>query len=242
MLVELKAGENEIVLKNPVRTLADSSYTQYTRMARELKKATAAVAAETGNEEKPIIFSICEWGTSLPWHWGAKAGNMWRTTHDIMPFWKSVYLIYRRNIGLYKYAKPGAWNDPDMLEVGNGKLTPDENRAHFSLWCMMAAPLVLGNDLRTFVNEDGTAISDHPVLKIVTVTLPCASSTQAAKQRASHSISVTLLKTIILNLVQHIHPILFTNCGVTKNSLQAQFQPLCRSMALRFTESVNNEI
>lgn len=168
MLVELKAGENEIVLKNPVRTLADSSYTQYTRMARELKKATAAVAAETGNEEKPIIFSICEWGTSLPWHWGAKAGNMWRTTHDIMPFWKSVYLIYRRNIGLYKYAKPGAWNDPDMLEVGNGKLTPDENRAHFSLWCMMAAPLVLGNDLRTFVNEDGTAISDHPVLKIVT--------------------------------------------------------------------------
>ncbi len=164
----LNAGENEIILKNPVRTLADSSFVQYSRMARELKKATAEVSAKTGNPEKPIVFSICEWGTSFPWHWGAKAGNLWRTTHDIMPFWKSVYMIYLRNIGLYKYAKPGAWNDPDMLEVGNGKLTADENRAHFSLWCMMAAPLILGNDIRKFVNDDGTAIENHPVLNIVT--------------------------------------------------------------------------
>lgn len=166
--VNLNAGENEIILKNPVRTLADSSFVQYSRMARELKKATAEVSAKTGNPEKPIVFSICEWGPSFPWHWGAKAGNLWRTTHDIMPFWKSVYMIYLRNIGLYKYAKPGAWNDPDMLEVGNGKLTADENRAHFSLWCMMAAPLILGNDIRKFVNDDGTAIENHPVLNIVT--------------------------------------------------------------------------
>ncbi len=168
LMVDLQAGENEIVLKNPVRTLADSSYTQYSRMAREIKKATKAVSEKTGNPEKPIIFSICEWGTSLPHKWGAKAGNMWRTTHDIMPFWKSIYLIYCHNIKLYKYSKPGAWNDPDMLEVGNGKLTEDENRAHFSLWCMMAAPLVLGNDIRNFVNEDGTAVENHPVLNIVT--------------------------------------------------------------------------
>lgn len=168
LMVELQAGENEIVLKNPVRTLADSAYVQYSRMARELKKASKAVASEKGATEKPIVFSICEWGTSLPWHWGAKAGNMWRTTHDIMPFWKSIYMIYLRNIELYKYSKPGSWNDPDMLEVGNGKLTEDENRAHFALWCMMAAPLVLGNDIRQFVNDDGTAIENHPVLKIVT--------------------------------------------------------------------------
>lgn len=168
LIVKLNAGENEIVLRNPVRTLADSSYVQYSRMARELKKATKAVAEKTGNPEKPIVFSICEWGTALPWHWGAKVGNLWRTTHDIMPFWKSIYMIYLRNIGLYKYSKPGAWNDPDMLEVGNGKLTVDENKAHFSLWCMMAAPLVLGNDIRQFVNDDGTAIEDHPVLNIVT--------------------------------------------------------------------------
>lgn len=168
LMVNLKAGENEIVLKNPIRTFADSSYTQYSRMARELKKASKEVAEKTGNPEKPIIFSICEWGTSIPYKWAAKAGNMWRTTHDIMPFWKSVYLIYLHNVKLYKYAKPGSWNDPDMLEVGNGKLTEDENRAHFSLWCMMAAPLVLGNDIRNFVNEDGTPIENHPVLKIVT--------------------------------------------------------------------------
>lgn len=168
LIVKLNNGKNEIILRNPVRTLADSAYVQYTRMGRALKKASKEVAAEKGTEEKPIVFSLCEWGTSLPWHWGAKAGNMWRTTHDIMPFWKSVYLIYLRNITLYKHAKPGAWNDPDMLEVGNGKLTDDENRAHFSLWCMMAAPLILGNDIRQFVNDDGTAIEDHPVLQIVT--------------------------------------------------------------------------
>lgn len=168
LLVKLNAGENEIVLRNPVRTLADSAYVQYSRMARELKKATAKASIKKGTAEKPIVFSICEWGTSLPWHWGAKAGNLWRTTHDIMPFWKSIYLIYLRNIRLYKYSKPGAWNDPDMLEVGNGKLSNDENRTHFSLWCMMAAPLVLGNDIRKFVNDDGTAIEHHPVLQIVT--------------------------------------------------------------------------
>ena len=166
--VKLNSGDNTIVLRNPIRTLADSSFVQYSRMGRALKNAAKEAALENGRAEKPIVFSICEWGSAFPWHWGAKAGNMWRTTHDIFPFWKSIYFIYRRNIKLYKYAKPGAWNDPDMLEVGNGKLTEEENKAHFALWCMMAAPLVLGNDIRQFVNDDATPIENHPILNIVT--------------------------------------------------------------------------
>ena len=90
---------------------------------------------------------------------------MWRTTHDIMPKWFSIYLIYNHTIRLYKNASPGHVNDPDMLEVGNGKLTIEENRAHFTLWCMMAAPLILGNDLRELQN--GSKKSDA-ILKIVT--------------------------------------------------------------------------
>lgn len=168
LIVNLHTGSNTIELKNPIRTLADSSYIQYSRMGNALKKATKEAAVENGRAEKPIVFSICEWGTSLPWHWGGKAGNLWRTTHDILPFWESIYFIYRRNIGFYKYARPGAWNDPDMLEVGNGKLTAEENKAHFSLWCMMASPLILGNDIRKFVSDDAKPIADDPVLKIVT--------------------------------------------------------------------------
>lgn len=166
--IRLKDGENEIVLKNPVVTMADSSFIQYSRMGKALKDAAKQTALEKGMPEKPIIYSICEWGTAFPWHWGAKAGNMWRTTHDIFAKWPSIHLIYSRNIGLYKYAGPGAWNDPDMLEVGNGKLTDEENRTHFSLWCMMAAPLVLGNDIRLLIGSDGEPNADSPVLKIVT--------------------------------------------------------------------------
>lgn len=166
--VKLKSGLNEIILRNPVVTKADSSYVQYSRMGRALKKASADVASKLGRAEKPIVYSICEWGVSSPWNWGSKAGNMWRTTHDILPTWVSIRTIYESNIKLYKNAGVGAWNDPDMLEVGNGKLTEDENKAHFSLWCMMAAPLVLGNDIRKFIGSDGKALSDNPVLKIVT--------------------------------------------------------------------------
>lgn len=166
--VRLRGGMNEITIKNPVVTLADSSYIQYRRMGQAIKKSVKDVASERGTAEKPITYSICEWGNAYPWHWGAKAGNMWRTTPDILPNWFSIHRIYSRTVGLYKYAGPGAWNDPDMLEVGNGKLTEDENKTHFSLWCMMAAPLVLGNDIRLFLGSDGKPLSENPVFKTVT--------------------------------------------------------------------------
>lgn len=166
--IYLREGKNSIMIHNPIASRMDSAAKQYTTMGKELKRATALVAAETGLPEKPITYSICEWGMNMPWKWGRTAGNLWRTTHDIQPTWFSICMIYEFNVRLWKYAAPGSWNDPDMLEVGNGNLTDDENMAHFSLWCMMAAPLILGNDLRTFLKDDGTADTENKTLKIVT--------------------------------------------------------------------------
>lgn len=168
IIAQLKAGENTIVLQNPIVTKADSSYIQYKRMGEELKRATKLWAEYTGAEEKPITYSICEHGRTDPEKWGAKAGNMWRTTPDILPNWLSIMLIYNHTIDLYKYSKPGSFNDPDMLEVGNGKLSEDENKAHFSLWCMMASPLILGNDIRKFVDGVNAPVDGNSTLKIVT--------------------------------------------------------------------------
>lgn len=168
IVVDLKDGENVITVQNPIATVADSSYIQYKRMGDALKNATKEWAKFTNTPEKPIVYSICEWGTAQPWDWGRKAGNMWRTTHDIMPIWKSIVLLYDFTIKKYAAAGPGGWNDPDMLEVGNGKLSEDENKAHFSLWCMMAAPLMLGNDIRKFVDGNNNAVEGNSALKIVT--------------------------------------------------------------------------
>lgn len=158
-VVRLKQGRNVVELGNPVANARDSAAIQYRKMSRCLKAAVAERAAERGEAPKPILFSICEWGFRKPWLWGASAGNMWRTTPDIRPWWFWIKTIYSRNVKLWKYASPGHFNDPDMLEVGNGKLTYHQNLSHFALWCMMSAPLVLGNDLRKI---------SKPVLDMVT--------------------------------------------------------------------------
>lgn len=166
--INLKAGTNTISITNPVASPMDSAAMQYEKMGRELVKATKKYAEENNCEEKKILYSICEWGWNKPWKWGGKAGNIWRTTGDIQPNWASVMGIYEFNVKLDKYAGPGAFNDPDMLEVGNGKFTYEENKSHFTLWSMMAAPLILGNDIRTFIKEDGTVDKDNKVLQILT--------------------------------------------------------------------------
>ena len=166
--VYLNEGINTVVLSNPVGSRMDSAAIQYKLMGRELKRATKKYAEENGTKEKPIVFSLCEWGYNRPWKWGAEAGNLWRTTPDIQAIWSSVVGIYEHNVRLAKYAGPGAWNDPDMLEVGNGKLTHEENKSHFSLWCMMNAPLILGNDVRKFIKEDGTVDTENKVYQILT--------------------------------------------------------------------------
>ncbi len=165
--IKLKKGLNKIEFYNPVASKADSAQRQYIRMGRELKRATKEYAQKNGVEEKPICYSICEWGRNQPWKWGAKAGNLWRTTGDIRPSWLSMIAIYETTIRLYKYASPGCWNDPDMLEVGVGSLTTEENRTHFTLWCMMAAPLILGNDVRKFINDDGSVDENNKILEIL---------------------------------------------------------------------------
>ena len=166
--VDLQAGENTIKFYNPIVSKQDSAFFQYKLMGNELKRATREYAEKNGTEEKKIVFSICEWGRNQPWKWGAEAGNLWRTTPDIMPTWPSIFALYKLTIRLGKYASVGAWNDPDMLEVGNGELTYEENRSHFSLWCMMCAPLILGNDIRKFIKSDGTVDTDSKIYRILT--------------------------------------------------------------------------
>lgn len=166
--IYLKEGINTIRICNPVASRRDSAAIQYTDMGKELKRATAEYAAKTGTPEKPIVYSICEWGRNFPWQWGAAAGNLWRTTPDIRPVWSSVVGIYELNVLLDKHAGAGGWNDPDMLEVGNGSLTFEENKSHFTLWCMMAAPLILGNDIRDFIKSDGTVDTDNRTLQVIT--------------------------------------------------------------------------
>ncbi|MCL2508080.1 MAG: alpha-galactosidase [Oscillospiraceae bacterium] len=168
IMIGLEAGTNGIKLHNPVASRRDSAALQYTNMGRELVRAAKEYAEKTGEPERKICYSICEWGLNFPWQWGRQAGNLWRTTMDIKPFWASVLGIYEINVKLHGYAGAGGFNDPDMLEVGNGSLTYEENKTHFTLWCMMAAPLILGNDIRAFVSDDGTVDEDNETLKIVT--------------------------------------------------------------------------
>lgn len=165
--IKLNKGVNSIRIYNPVASRQDSAAIQYTNMGAELKRATKKYAEENGIPEKPIVYSICEWGRNFPWRWGRKAGNLWRTTPDIKPVWASVVGIYEINVLLHRYAGVGSWNDPDMLEVGNGNLNFEENKSHFTLWCMMAAPLILGNDVRKFIKPDGTPDIENPTYKIV---------------------------------------------------------------------------
>src|ERR1035437_5776385 len=103
---------------------------------------------------RPIVYSLCNYGSGDVWKWGAQAGgNLWRTTFDIGDRWKSMERIGFGQLEIVEHTKAGHWNDPDMLEVGNGGMTADEYRFHMSLWCMLQAPLMAGNDLRTMAEE-----------------------------------------------------------------------------------------
>jgi len=116
---------------------------------------------------RPIVYSLCQYGWDAVWGWAPSVGgNLWRTTGDITPEWDRIYTIVSQQAGLGSYARPGHWNDPDMLEVGNGKLTLAENRAHFSLWAMLAAPLLAGNDLPNMKPEIKAILTNRDVIAI----------------------------------------------------------------------------
>ena len=114
---------------------------------------------------RPIFFSMCEWGSNQPWAWAKDVGNSWRTTGDISANFGSVLYILDRQDGLRDFAGPGHWNDPDMLEVGNG-MTVGEDRAHFTMWCMLAAPLILGNDLTDMTEETRAIILNRKMIAV----------------------------------------------------------------------------
>jgi alpha-galactosidase len=125
---------------------------------------------------RPMLYSICEWGTHQPWQWAASVGgNLWRTTADIYDGWQGVLHNYDRlgvldildrQVGLGLFAGPGHWNDPDMLEVGNGGMSDDEYRAHFSLWAMLAAPLIAGNDLSSMSGATALILTNREVIAV----------------------------------------------------------------------------
>lgn len=138
----------------------------YTTMSNALKVA-----------KQPIVFSLCEWGDNKPWEWATPVGHLWRTTGDITACfdcedthggaWTSwgVMKIVDMRKNIRQYAGPGHWNDPDMLEVGNG-MTVSEDRAHFTLWCMQAAPLMAGNDIRKMSPQTRDILTNKEVIAI----------------------------------------------------------------------------
>lgn len=125
---------------------------------------------------RPMVFSICEWGDNQPWTWGPSTGHLWRTTGDITACWDcerdhgswsswGIMRILDKQKPLRRYAGPGHWNDPDMLEVGNG-MTDVEDRAHFSMWAMLAAPLIAGNDIRQMRPETRAILGNRGVIAV----------------------------------------------------------------------------
>ena len=147
---------------------------------QDAKSSYANMRAALDVSGRPIVLSICEWGTAKPWLWGAEVGgNLWRTTGDIQDRWAGakewrpgiccnygVTAILDLQVGLYSYAGPGHWNDPDMLEVGNGGMTTTEYRSHFSLWAMLAAPLIAGNDIRNMTPEIKEILTNKEVIAV----------------------------------------------------------------------------
>ena len=140
---------------------------------QDAKSSYYIMSAALQASGREIVLSICEWGESKPWLWAPEVGNLWRTTGDIYDKWEGVRTyslgvmnILDKNAALYPYARPGHWNDPDMLEVGNGGMTTQEYRSHFSLWAMLAAPLIAGNDIANMDADTRSILTNKEVIAI----------------------------------------------------------------------------
>ncbi|QYC44225.1 Alpha-galactosidase A precursor [Nonomuraea coxensis DSM 45129] len=133
------------------------------RTGQQRYTAMRDALAATG---RPIVYSLCNWGQENVWTWGMPVGNSWRTTGDIAANWGSIMGILDQQVGLEAYSGPGGWNDPDMLEVGVGSLTATEGRAHFSLWSLLNAPLIAGNDIRSMSAETRSILTNTEVIAV----------------------------------------------------------------------------
>jgi alpha-galactosidase len=132
-----------------------------------MKAAYVKMRQALDHTGRPIVLSLCQYGEDDVWTWGASVGgNLWRTTGDINDTYARMATIGFGQAGLAKYAGPGHWNDPDMLEVGNGGMTADEYRTHMSLWAILAAPLLAGNDLSKMSDETKSILMDRGVIAI----------------------------------------------------------------------------
>jgi alpha-galactosidase len=141
----------------------DDPATQNKIMRAAYEKMHQAIV-KTG---RPMVYSLCQYGWDSVWEWGPSVGaNLWRTTGDISANFDRMSLIGRSQAGLKKFAAPGHWNDPDMLEVGNGKLTHDENVTHMTMWAMLAAPLIAGNNLTQMTPEVASILMNKEVIAI----------------------------------------------------------------------------
>lgn len=152
-------------------------YLKYDWCSNEGQNAQAAYQTMSDaikQSGRPIVFSICEWGENQPWKWGKGIGHMWRVTPDIRDCfqckfdWGGVGVLDIIDImaDLYPYAGPGHWNDAEMLEIGNGGMTKDEYITHFSMWCMLATPLMAGNDLRKMDAETKEILTNKEVISV----------------------------------------------------------------------------
>jgi len=139
----------------------------YQSTASDLEGAYQKMGEALQKTKRPIVYSLCEYGSGDVWKWGAKAGgNLWRTTRDISDNWQSMEKNGFAQLDIAGFVQPGHWNDPDMLEVGNGGMTADEYRTHISLWAMLRAPLIAGNDLRTMTDETKSILMNPDIIAI----------------------------------------------------------------------------
>jgi len=144
----------------------DNCYNQSDGSREDFVKRYTAMRDALDKTGRPIVYSMCEWGQSQPWEWAAGVANLWRTGGDINDSWGSLRSIIAFNVKLAEYAGPGHWNDPDMMEIGNGGMTATEYRTHMSMWAMMAAPLIIGTDLRTVSEETLAILSNKEIIAI----------------------------------------------------------------------------
>jgi len=149
-------GLRDLMDKQDIQKANAMMRAAYVKMHQALKK--------TG---RPIVYSLCQYGTDNVWEWGAEVGgNLWRTTDDISDSFRSMALIGFSQAGLEKYAGPGHWNDPDMLEIGNGGMNADEYKTQMSLWAMLAAPLLAGNDLSKMDETTKSILMNKEVIAV----------------------------------------------------------------------------
>lgn len=152
-------------------------YLKYDWCSDEGQNAQAAYATMSDaikESGRPMILSICEWGEHEPWKWGKGIGHLWRVTADIRDCYQCLFdwggvgvlNVIDKMADLYPYAGPGHWNDAEMLEVGNGGMTKDEYITHFSMWCMLAAPLMAGNDLTKMDKDTHEILTNKEVIAV----------------------------------------------------------------------------